>query len=191
MRPETKPEISNTLNPEEWVDQYADLLFSYSLARVNDVQYAEDIVQSVFLSAWKARESFTGEAAEKTWLFAICKNKIIDYYRKNSGYHPDSLDEALYFDHTGHWTASAAPGEWGDAAEVPGQQKEFFSILRICTGKMKTVQQKVFAMKYLDEMKTEDICSVLDISLSNYWVLIHRAKLHLRDCLEKNWLQFK
>ena len=72
------------LNPDQWINQYADALYSYTLPRVNDSAQAEDIVQETFLSAWKARDSYKGEASEKSWLFAICKNKIIDYYRKKS-----------------------------------------------------------------------------------------------------------
>ena len=74
----------NSLNPDQWINQYADVLYSYTLPRVNDSALAEDIVQETFLSAWKARDSFKGEASEKSWLFTICKNKIIDYYRKKA-----------------------------------------------------------------------------------------------------------
>ena len=75
---------TSLLNPDQWVRLYADALYSYTVPRVNDSALAEDIVQETFLSAWKARESFKGEASEKSWLFTICKNKIIDYYRKKA-----------------------------------------------------------------------------------------------------------
>lgn len=191
MQPGSDTEINKRLQPEAWVDNYADALFGYALQRVHDVQYAEDIVQSVFLSAWKARETYSGEASEKTWLYAICKNKIIDFYRRNKEPREESLEESLYFNSNGHWTESAAPLEWGKDIRHPVEEKEFFSVLDLCTRKLKKNQQTVFAMKYLDEMPAEEICRLLEISPSNYWVLIHRAKLHVRACLEKNWLHLK
>ena len=74
----------NILTPDNWINTYGDALYSYTLARINDTGLAEDLVQETFLSAWKARESYKGEASEKSWLFTICKNKIIDYYRKKA-----------------------------------------------------------------------------------------------------------
>jgi len=70
------------LSPSEWISNYADALYAYAKPRVNDAQLAEDLVQETFLSAWKARDGFKGEASEKSWLFTILKNKIIDHYRK-------------------------------------------------------------------------------------------------------------
>ncbi len=72
----------NNLEPNSWVDNYADYLYRYAQSRVNDSAVAEDLVQETFLSAWKARERFEGRSSEKTWLSSILKNKIIDYYRK-------------------------------------------------------------------------------------------------------------
>ncbi|WP_336516980.1 sigma-70 family RNA polymerase sigma factor [Pollutibacter soli] len=183
------------LQPDRWVENYASQLFGYTFARVADEQHAEDIVQSTFFSAWKGREGYNGEASEKNWLFAICKNKIIDYYRdrsRNRDINSESKgEEDIYFDHTGHWTEEAAPKEWGAVMEHPGEDREFYEVLARCTAKLKLIQQQVFSLKYLDDLDAEQICEALKITQSNYWVLIHRAKLHLRVCLEKNWLHLK
>src|SRR5580698_7089221 len=72
------------LEPEKWIERYADMLFSYSLARVNRQDVAEDLVQDTFFSALKAKDQFQQKSSEKTWLIAILKRKIIDYYRKKS-----------------------------------------------------------------------------------------------------------
>lgn len=178
------------LEPDNWVNNYADALYAYCISRVNDVQAAEDIVQNTFLSAWKARASYNGTASEKNWLYAILKNKIIDHFRKQSSsiVNVSSKEEALYFDDGGHWTNDTAPKEWGVDPDQPVETKEFYNFLDQCKQKLKEIQQSVFVMKYMEDLDSDHICKVLGITPSNYWVLIHRAKLHLRKCLEKNWL---
>jgi RNA polymerase sigma-70 factor (TIGR02943 family) len=181
---------SKHLIPDNWVTNYADALYSYCISRVNDVQAAEDIVQNTFLSAWKARDTYNGTASEKNWLYAILKNKIIDHFRKqaNSVVSVSSREEDIYFDNAEHWTAETAPKDWGINTEQPVEIKEFYTFLDKCKQRLKEIQQSVFVMKYMEDLDSEEICKVLDITPSNYWVLIHRAKLHLRKCLEKNWL---
>lgn len=185
-------DLSGALQPELWVENYADQLFGYAYTRVRDQQFAEDIVQSTFLSAWKGRAGYNGGASEKNWLFAICKNKIIDHFRKrNTGYSIQEQEEDFYFDHTGHWKDETSPEDWGETIEHPGDQREFFEVLERCISKLGLIQQQVFALRYLDDLNSELICKNLGITQANYWVLIHRAKLHLRACLEKNWLHLK
>lgn len=180
----------SAFNPGKWVANYADALYAYTVVRVNDVQLAEDIVQNTFLSAWKARDTYKGQASEKNWLYAICKNKIIDHFRKQSTNRISLAtgEEDLYFDETGHWSNESAPKDWGVNTEQPVESKEFYAILEQCRKKLKDIQQAVFAMKYMEDADSEEICKQLNITPSNYWVLIHRAKLHLRKCLEKNWI---
>lgn len=183
------------LNPHRWVDTYADALYSYIVHRVNDTGLAEDMVQDTFLSAWKARDSFKGEASEKSWLFAICKNKIIDHYRKKAKDIvqpvPQSSPTDAFFDEADHWTQEDKPVDWGIHYEQTIEGKEFYKVLTHCKKKLQEIQQSVFSMKYLEDLDSTEICKALGISTSNYWVLIHRAKLQLRACLEKNWIKIK
>lgn len=185
----------NQLNPDQWVQLYADALYNYTLPRVNDTAVAEDLVQETFISAWKARDSFKGEAAEKSWLFSICKNKIIDHYRKKARdiMQPMSATGVTdsFFDEAEHWTKQDKPGEWGIDLSNTIENKEFYSVLMMCRKKLQEMQEAAFSMKYLEDMDAAEICKVLGITSSNYWVLIHRAKLQLRTCLEKNWLHTK
>ena len=180
------------LNPDQWVKQYADALYGYTLRRINDEVMAEDIVQETFLSAWRARDSFRGASSEKSWLFAICKNKIIDHYRKKAIdiMQPINVTDPSdnYFDPSEHWTDENKPGDWGMDYGHPMDNKAFYQVLDHCRKKLQQLQQSVFVMKYLEDQDAADICKVLGISSSNYWVLIHRAKMHLRACLEKNWI---
>ncbi len=180
------------LNANEWVEKYGDLLLNYTIKRVNDRLLAEDIVQETFLSAWKSRDTYKSEASEKTWLFAICKNKIIDYFRKKST-QPVQFAEvdttAGYFNDAEHWTNSDGPKDWAIQFQQPIERKEFYGILGMCQKKLQQLQQSVFVMKYLEDFSAEDICKELNLTSSNYWVLIHRAKLQLRKCMELNWVR--
>ncbi|RYF93812.1 MAG: sigma-70 family RNA polymerase sigma factor [Chitinophagaceae bacterium] len=190
---------TTALNPEQWIDLYADPLFAYARMRVRDHQQAEDLVQESFLSAWKARHSFNGND-ERVWLFAICKNKIIDYYRSAGAGVSISLD--YYFDDDDHWTAGAAPKPWKSMephehhSSAPDQVKhmdklDFYRILDACRNKLNSPQYAVFTLKYLDQLETKEICHKMNITIQNYWVLVHRAKLQLRECLELNWINLK
>jgi len=186
--------MQHTLSPNQWIANYADLLYAYAKPRVNDAQVAEDLVQETFLSAWKAKDGFKGEASEKSWLFTILKNKIIDHYRKKAkdivqtGTESDATD--LFFDQHEHWTKTDQPLNWTAPADGINQ-KEFYTVFKKCKQKLQQVQQNVFVMKYMDDMDEAEICKVLGITPSNYWVLIHRAKLGLRACLEKNWINLR
>lgn len=172
-----------------WVNEHSDSLFAYVVARIRDRELAKDLVQETFLSAWKNMEQFDTNASVKTWLFAILKNKLIDHYRKEAARPmapwPDTHDP--YFDEAEHWHSASFPAPWpGDRS--PGvETKEFYGILRACQGKLKSIQNHVFSMKYLDGLNSDEICSQLGLTPANYWVLVHRAKLQLRACLEKNW----
>jgi RNA polymerase sigma-70 factor (ECF subfamily) len=182
----------NEHNAKQWVAEHSDALYRFALQRVRDVHTAKDLVQETFLAAWRNINNYNGEASVKNWLFAILKNKIIDHYRKASNRLTDSLvghtqEDDAYFDREGHWTADASPSEWGIDYNSPIESKEFHGVLDRCKRKLKELQAAVFTMKYLDGFESEEICRQLDLTPSNFWVIMHRAKVQLRSCLEINW----
>lgn len=175
------------LEPQEWINRYADLLYSYTLARVKPAETAQDIVQDTFYSAFRAKEQFNGEASEQTWLFAICRNKIIDHFRKlNRSLEILQAEHSIFFDEADHWKQEQYPQNWPRASDAALYGKEFMEVLHRCRKKLQEIQEAVFVLKYLEDMSSEEICKALAISPSNYWVLMHRAKLNLRRCIEKN-----
>jgi len=179
------------LDAKKWVNNYGDMLYRYALPRVNDSEVAKDLVQDTFLAAWRNYDNFKGEISEKNWLFTILKNKIIDHFRKSSTRLTDNLpgiaDSDPYFHEAEHWTSVSAPRDWKTDTDSVIDRKEFYEVLSKCKGMLKEIQNSVFTMKYIDGRESDDICKELNITTSNYWVLIHRAKLQLRACLEKNW----
>lgn len=176
--------------PEKWVDNYGDDLYRYAVVRVRDNGFAEDIVQETFLSAWRSKETYNGTSSEKNWLYAICKNKIIDHFRKQSSSSAIIVgrEEEMYFDDDEHWKSTESPKDWNINYNKKVEVKEFYKILENCKKKLKNIQQQVFVLKYMEDLGTVEICETLKITQANYWVLIHRCKLHLRSCLQKNWL---
>jgi len=174
---------------KEWVEKYGDFLLSYAANRVSNIADAEDLVQETLLSAHKNRDGFKGNSSEKTWLVAILKNKIIDHYRKNNGRKKElSASDKIednFFDNKGHWAANF--NQYTLDTNHEHQQKEMLKAVMDCKDKLPENFKAAFTLKYLEEMSATEICKVLDISPSNYWVLIHRAKLVLRDCIDKNW----
>ncbi len=179
-----------SLHPELWVKNYGDLLFNYTIAKVLSAEVAEDLVQETFLSALKSKDNFRGNSTEKTWLIAILKRKIIDYYRKKtrdnkiitedypSPFHSSGANE-------GSWIESRAPAEW-DMKALDGDD-EFMKIFKYCLSLLSPKAAAVFSLKNIEDCSSDEICKELDVSLSNVWVLLHRAKLKLRDCIEKRW----
>ena len=182
--------------PSNWIENYGNSLFNYALVRVNDREIARDLVQETFLSALQNLSAFRGDSSEKTWLFSILKNKIIDHYRRNISEKSVSISNAeegvnldSYFDEDGEWKKSAAPINWKESHRDDYRSKEFHEALQKCLERLTEQSRAVFSLKYLDEFESEEICKELTISTSNYWVIMHRAKLMLRRCIEKNWIE--
>lgn len=191
---------STTPDTGSWVKLHGDYLFSYCMRRLNNRETAEDLVQETFLSAIRSKESFKGGSSERTWLTAILKNKIIDHYRKKDvlkdtdSYLTGTEEEfsSNFFEKdNGHWLKTAAPKSWEQGADFGLNQAEFDRILHMCVEKMPSKLVPVFIARFFDEEDSETICKVHGITPSNYWVIIHRAKVLIRACLEKNWFLSK
>lgn len=177
----------------QWVADHSDSLYHYCLKRLADEHISKDLVQEAFLAAWRNFDNYRQESSVRTWLFVILKSKLIDHYRKTSSKAGiQSLrqehDDNTFFDQREHWRRNMHPAEWNVDFSNEIEIKEFNKILRACGKKLKEIQNTVFIMKYVDGLKSEKICKVLGITASNYWILIHRAKVQLRACLEKNWM---
>lgn len=180
-----------SLSPaEQWLDKYGDALYRYAFYRVRDASLAEDLVQETLLAAFKARGQFAGRSTEATWLTGILKNKIVDQLRKSLREQPshggeelDGLEEA-YFDSAGHW--KAAPNAWREPDDAL-EQSEFWQIFQRCVDGIPAKQAEIFKLCEIDGLPAKDIGKVLDVSPTNVWVALHRARLKLRECMEKLW----
>ncbi|NJB83066.1 sigma-70 family RNA polymerase sigma factor [Wenyingzhuangia aestuarii] len=189
MSEETK---IHTLDPDKWIDAYADYLFNYTIARVSDAEKAKDLVQETFFAGLKSMKNFEGKASERTWLISILKRKIIDHYRKiNSKKGKAEVRMNFYQDseREGDWIEERVPQEWNGGADAEMESEELGAALQACIQKLPEKYRMVFEMKTIQGFETEDICNELDITSSNLWVIIHRARTQLRKCMEDNWFK--
>jgi len=179
-------------DPAQWVEQYGSFLYRYSLIRVRNDSTAEDLVQETLLAAYRNRNSFKGQSTEKTWLTGILKHKIIDYYRKTSRQDfsvdkGDDLDIEQFFTEKGQVRMEVK--SWAIDPAQSLENNEFWVVLQNCIGNLPSKAGIVFSMRELDGMSTEEICKELGSSPTNLWVILHRARLGLRKCLENKWFQ--
>ena len=182
----------HTLNPNKWIDLYADYLYNYAVTRVDSQDLAKDLVQETFFSGLKGKDNFRGQASERTWLISILKRKIIDHYRKiNSIKGKKEVRVSFYADgdKKGSWIEECVPQTWGNEAEKKIENEELKKALDFCIQNLPEKYRIVFLLKSVQNYESDEICNELDISSSNLWVIIHRARLQLRKCLEENWFK--
>jgi RNA polymerase sigma-70 factor (TIGR02943 family) len=185
-----KSEETIQLNPEGWVTQYGDMLFRFALHRVNDKTVAEDLVQESLLAAMKAKDRFQGQSSERTWLFAILKHKIIDYFRSknhwSTGIKIETFAEAdEHFNENGTWRLQ--PRHWDVNPHKVFEQKEFIDALYRCLSQIAPRTADAFVYREIDGLTTEEICKILNITATNCGVMLYRARMSLRRCLEKTY----
>ncbi len=178
------------LYPDTWVDAYADYLFNYAVARVSDAEIAKDLVQETFFAGLKSAKNFKGDAAERTWLIAILKRKVIDHYRKinsNKGKAEVRMSYSSSSDSEGDWLEEQVADPFSTPENNDMENEELGLAIQSCIGKLPKKQAQVFKMKTIQGVSTEDICNELGINPSNLWVMIHRARTALMGCLNENW----
>ncbi|TDU33790.1 RNA polymerase sigma-70 factor (ECF subfamily) [Gelidibacter sediminis] len=182
---------THQINPNKWIELYSDYLFNYTITRVNDREIAKDIIQDTFFAGLKSMKNFKGEASERTWLISILKRKIIDYYRKinsNKGQAEVRMTYNNAEDNEGDWLEERAEDEGYLNAQEALENTELGDAIYDCMDKLTAKQAAVFKMKTILNYETEAICNELNITPSNLWVIIHRARTAMAECMEKNWL---
>jgi RNA polymerase sigma-70 factor (ECF subfamily) len=166
-------------------------LLRYARSQLRNDAWAEDAVSDTMIAALEKPQGFSGGSALKTWLVGILKHKLIDQLRRQAREatvldREDGEDlDALLFDETGHWRDM--PVDWTGQPEALCGQRQFLAVLDACIEKLPATQGRVFMMREWLELETDEICKELAISTTNLWVLLHRARLRLRDCLQGNW----
>ncbi|NQU32541.1 MAG: sigma-70 family RNA polymerase sigma factor [Bacteroidetes bacterium] len=190
---EIDTKLKHELNPQLWVKNHGDYLYNFAYYRVNNKEVSEDVVQETFIAALKAQKSFRGESTELTWLLSILKRKVIDYFRKvSSGKERTVSDYTLPFQDEGmfegHWLNNRLPKDWSTDADNSLNQEEFQQILEVCLSLLPPKWRSVFVLKFMEELNSDEVCKEAGCTPSNFWVIIHRARLKLRECIENKWL---
>jgi len=173
-----------------WVESYTGDLYSWALHKVSDPELAKDLVQDTFLAAAEKVSRFKEDSTPKTWLFSILNNKIVDHFRRKVK-QPVNLDNQVFsnfFDEHGSWKMDKRPHSWEEEDHLL-DNIEFQSVLKRCLDALPEKWNISVKLKYLMSKKSEEICQELNITPTNLWQIIHRAKLQLRECIEQNWFK--
>lgn len=172
------------------VEQLRPDLLRFARTQLRNEAWAEDAVSEAVLAALEKPGAFEGRSQLKTWLVGILKFKCVDQLRRHTreatilvGEDGEDLDESMFQD-DGHWRT--VPGAWGRGEEAL-EQRQFFEVLERCHELLPPVQARVFMMREWLELDAAEICKELQITSTNLWVLLHRARLRLRECLERRW----
>jgi RNA polymerase sigma-70 factor (ECF subfamily) len=183
------------LRDEAFIEDLRRQMIKFATLQLGDSHWAEDAVQEALIGMLKNAGSFGGRAALKTWVFAILKNKIADVLRQKQRLidassllreDEESEDFLAWFDHKGFWKPDERPAGWGDP-EASLREGQFWRVFEACLEGLPARQARVFMMREFVELDADEICASLGISVSNLHVILHRARLRLRECLENRW----
>ncbi len=182
-------------SPETWLDDHGAALYKFALALTRDADRAEEAVQETLLAALQGRSRYNGVASVRTWLIGILKHKVMDMFRHEARVVPletpdavedggDDLTDGI-FDDRGHWLE--CPSDWGNPEALLARD-QFMIILQRCLDGLPDRLARLFWLREVMEEETENICKELAITTTNLWTMLHRARLGLRRCLDRNWV---
>jgi len=187
--------VSQKYDASRWVDEHGDCLYGYALMRVRLPEVAKDLVQETFLVGIRSLEKFAGRSSERSWLVGILKNKILGYLRTahretsftDIGFLADDGSQGC--DADGHLNRLNKPLQWRTEAEEVTHKTEFWQTMHDCLSKLPRRHSVVFTLREIDCMSTQEICRTVSISEDNLWVMLHRARMALRESLERTWFE--
>lgn len=191
-----KPDRPSLLSDNAFLEDLRRQMLKFASLQLPDSHLAEDAVQEALIGALKNVHSFGGRAALKTWVFAILKNKIADVLRQKTRMinassllyedDEDTEDSSSLFDQKGHWQNHERPSAWAKPEESL-REEQFWRVFEACLDHLPGHQARVFMMREFIELDSNEICTTVGISVSNLNVMLHRARLRLRSCLESHW----
>jgi len=181
------------LDPDNWVENHGDSLYRYALLRLRNKQLAEDMVQETFLAALHSRDKFSGDSSEKAWLLGILKHKVVDEFRKGKREKAtddmQEMDKFMeeVFDDRGRW--KVGPSKWTTHPDAVFDQKEFWGVLKNCLQMLPNSISDAFILREMEGLDGKEVCALLEITENNLWIMLYRARMRLRHCLETHWLK--
>lgn len=188
------PPLRPPLRPGAWLEEHGDVLYRYALVQTRRPDIAQDLVQETLLAAWRGQSAFKRKASERTWLIGICRHKTLDYFRQSAREaraprtpQVESIEEAEFFQSDGTWRSPPAAWDWDPLRQV--QAEGFLAVLQQCLAALPTAQRECFELRELGEIETGDVSQLLGVSRNHLYVLLHRARLRLRRCLETHWFE--
>lgn len=178
---------SRHVEADRLLDQHWGALCRYARSRLRDQAAVEDVVQETLLAALRDQSRFRDDSAVRTWLIGILRHKIADHWRQCHRRESNETDQTVesLFDESGSW--QRLPGTWMPDPSQLSEDEDFWVVMEQCLDGLPLQAKSVFALRVIDGVSGEGVCKALGISATNLWVLLHRARLRLRTCLEKHW----
>jgi len=173
-----------------WVEEHSDYLLHFALTKISDRNLALDFIQDTFVSALQGVDSFEGRSQPRTWLTSILQRKIIDHWRKAETRKTDVVSHFFQSkddEKEGRWIFDKVPHNSLQSVEHEIEEQEKIDALQQCLDQLPGRWKGIVESKYMEDKKGEEICNEYEISSSNFWVIMHRAKAVLRNCLSKKW----
>ncbi len=177
---------------EKWIDDYSKALLDRAYYLLSNKEDAKDVVQEVFLAAYKNRHSFQDKSSPLTWLTGILNHKVADLYKKRYGRGEIPLHFEFVFDKHGEWKESDVLNSWEQQEYSPSalfRNENFCQVFDECMERLPEQWHLVVKQCYLQERKTAEICREMNLSTNNYWKILQRSRLQLRACIDKHWFQ--
>jgi RNA polymerase sigma-70 factor (ECF subfamily) len=178
--------------PETWVDRYGDYLYGFAMSRLRNPDAAHDCVQDTFLAGIKALDRFDGSRDIKFWLRGIMRNKIVDHIRRSVKENKvdiqaedEALIESFWFKYSG--IATTNPDPWQFNPRKHYDNSEFWVVFDRCIEQVKEPARQAFILRVLEDLSTEEVCKVMNVTSNYLWVLLHRARSQLKTLIEANW----
>lgn len=176
------------MNATDLLENHSDALYAFARTRLDSDDDVKDCIQETLLAALKNAGTFAGRSSERTWLIGILKFKIIDLYRLRSrevkNQATDHTDDEGYFDANGHWEMERVPKAWEKSPLEMLEAEELRKYLYACIGKLPAAMRSAVVMREFDREETGEICKRLSVTATNLNVMLYRARMHLRSCLE-------
>ncbi len=157
---------------------------------------AEDLVQETFLAALKAGAGYRGDSSVRTWLTGILKHKIVDHLRRKYREQPEDPEDLPFegedlFQEDGpqrdHWNPALGPRDLAPDPSGELERREFWKVLGDCLEHLPERLKIAFSLREISNLTTEEICKDLEVTPTNLWVMLHRARMQVRRCLEVHW----
>ena len=185
----SNPNQNIDLKIDELVYSHADDLYNWAFYKTKNKETAQDLVQDTFVAAFENMNTFKNKSTPKTWLFGILKNKVAEHFRSLAKQKLSSVNEdnfSFFFENNGKWKPNQIPQSWEEDQHLLDNE-DFIKILEFCKDKLPSLLMSILELKYITQKKGKEICQDLSISETNYWQVMHRAKLSLRSCINDNW----
>lgn len=177
-----------------WLKEHGDVLYGYAMRRLKDADAAEELVQDTLVAAIEAHARFAGQSSVRTWLVGILRHKLLEHYRrKRNAPAPLNIDGELpasivdgEFTKRGRW--AHGPKKWGAELKSDAERDDLRHVLRGCIDKLPARTAEAFMLAECEDVPVENVQRALGVKSANHvYVLLHRARAALRQCLERHW----